>query len=111
MAVSQEKGSEALRQRLQRASSPYLSDARAELELEKLAGEISRQPAEEDLLHAQVELAHAEAKSLDAARFRADVLLMVFLLLLNLVLALAVVNPHALEVVGGALPWIPVGAT
>jgi hypothetical protein len=85
-----------------------------ELEVEKLAGEIARQSLEERLLEARVEAERvevdrrrAEAASLDSARFRGDVFLIVFLLMVVLVLALAVVDPKTLGEIGRALPWRP----
>jgi hypothetical protein len=88
--------------------------ARTELEVRKLAGEVARQPLEEELLEVQIEEGLAEiarsgseVKSLDAARFRGDVLLVVSLLMIILILSLAMVNPKLLEAIGGALPGLP----
>lgn len=88
--------------------------ARTELEARKLAGEIARQPLERGLLEVQIEegiaeiaRCRSEAKSLDAARFRGDVLLLVFLLMIIFILSLALIDPKYLESIGGALPWLP----
>lgn len=87
---------------------------RVELEVQKLAGEVARQSLEDQLLRVQiderrVEIARAqsETRSLDAARFRNDVWLLVSLLMIAFWLALALVNPTFLEAIDGGLPWPP----
>ncbi|MBS1894042.1 MAG: hypothetical protein JST59_22310 [Actinobacteria bacterium] len=88
--------------------------ARTELEARKLTGEIARQPLEKELVEVQIEESIAEiarcrseAASLDAARFRGDVLLFVFLLMIILTLSLALIDPKSLEAIRGALQWLP----
>jgi hypothetical protein len=84
--------------------------ARAELEVQKLATEVARGPLEKQLLEvriqeglAEIARRRAETRSLDDAGFRADVYLILALLLIILILALAVVDPQLLKIVGRAL--------
>ncbi|MGN6587952.1 MAG: hypothetical protein ACTHKT_10865 [Solirubrobacterales bacterium] len=87
---------------------------RTELEVRKLAGEVARQPLEERLLEVQIQEGRAEitrrrmeARSLDSARYRSNAYIVVFLLLIVFILALALVDPRLLDVMGRALPWAP----
>lgn len=105
MAVPEEKGSGAPRQQLHRIPPAYVSDARLQLELQKLAGEVSRQPVEEQLIEAEAERTRAEAKSLDAARFRGDVYLLVSLVMIVFALLLAILDPGTLREVSRVLAW------
>jgi hypothetical protein len=128
MTTLREDASEEPRQRVRGSASPPTAQVlrtlearqkeaeaeRVELEVQKLAGEVARQSLEDQLLRVQiderrVEIARAqsETRSLDAARFRKDVLLLVFLLMTVFWLALALVNPTFLKTVGGGLPWPP----
>jgi hypothetical protein len=81
--------------------------ARAELEVEKLAREITRQPLAERLLEVQIEEGRAEvarrrsqAEANDFATLRDKALLVVFLLTVILFLALAIANPTMLKMLG-----------
>jgi hypothetical protein len=81
--------------------------ARAELEVEKLAREIARQPLAEQLLEVQIEEGRAEvarrrsqAEASDFATLRDKALLVVFLLMMILFLALAIANPTMLKMLG-----------
>lgn len=126
MAARSQKSSEKSPQRLGRRSSPSSRDqlraaevrrgeaeaARAELEVAKLAGEISRQPLEELLLEARIEEGRAEVdrrrsqtEATDFTTLREKALLVVLLLMAILILALVLLNPPMLETLGagGAL--------
>jgi hypothetical protein len=88
--------------------------ARAELEAQKLAGEVARQPLEERLLDvqtreglAEVSRRQAETRSLEDAGFRSAAYLVVFLLLIIFILALALIDPQLLENIGQVFRWAP----
>jgi hypothetical protein len=121
MAARSQKGSEKAAQRLDRQLLPISRDprraakvrqaeaeaARAEHEVAKLAGELSRQPLERRLLEVRIEEGRAEVdhrrgeiEANDFAILRAKALLVVFLLLVILMLALALIDPTMLETLG-----------
>jgi hypothetical protein len=87
---------------------------RTELESQKLDGEVARQPLEEQLLEVQIqeglaEVARrgAETKSLEEGNFRSTAYLVVFLLLIILIFALALIDPQLLENIGQVFSWAP----
>jgi hypothetical protein len=88
--------------------------ARAELEAQKLAGEVARQPLEDQLLEvrfqeglAEVARRQAETKSLEDGTFRSIAYLVVFLLLVIFILVLALIDPQLLENIGQVFRWAP----
>jgi cytochrome c-type biogenesis protein CcmH/NrfG len=88
--------------------------ARAELEAQKLAGEVARQPLEDLLLEvrlqegrAEVARRLAETKSLEDGSVRSTAYLVVFLLLVIFILVLALIDPQLLENIGQVFRWAP----
>jgi hypothetical protein len=100
-----------------RAAELHIKEAeavRAELEVQKLAGEVARQSLEEQLLEVkvregQVEVARlqAETRNLEEGTFRSTAYLVVFLLLIIFILVLGLVEPHLLENIGQVFRWAP----
>lgn len=76
---------------------------KAELEAEKLAGEIAQQPLQAERLKAQIARDRAEARASDFSIYRQKVLLILFLVLIIFILVLALVDPQLLETLGQAL--------
>jgi hypothetical protein len=86
-----------------RAEARYLEAAArlAGLEATKVANEIARQPLEARKLEAETRRDEVDADAAASACFRAEVMLVVFLLITVLTLALALVSPGYLQAVGG----------
>lgn len=122
MAARSQKGSEKPLQRLSGSLPASSRDrllaaevrrgeaeaARAELEVAKLAGEIARHPLEEQLLEvevaegrAEVELRRSQTKANAFSDLRDKTLLIVFLLMVILFLALAIIDLSMLKMLGG----------
>jgi len=72
-----------------------------ELQAIKVAGEVARQPLQVRKLEAEIKREEAEGEALVSARWRAEVRLVVFLLIVVLILALALFSPAYLSAIGG----------
>jgi hypothetical protein len=86
---------------LEAAASNLEADTRkAELEAEKLAGEIAQQPLQAQQLKSQGEREEAESRGFDFSALHDQTMLLVFLLMIILILALTLINPPMLKTLG-----------
>lgn len=72
-----------------------------DIEAEKIAGEIAEQELRARNLEARTRREEVETEAVESARFRADVMLVVFLLMVVLALGLGLVDGTYRDVLGG----------